>query len=222
MINYARIVANITTIRKDAQNILEIGSRDGNDAEKLRSLFEIPKDKVYLVEANPDQVPKIKRAYPDANVFDFAISNKTGKTTFNKIKQGNNEVSIGRSSLMERPEIYGDDSEKVEVHTHTGAYLLDQIKEETIDLCKIDVEGHTFEVLESFGEDIHKIKTFHLECEHVAKWEGQKLYEVNKAYLESMGYTQIMFMYVWGSVVQSDSVWAKNDILKGRSHLNRQ
>ena len=214
MINYAKIVANITQIKDQPKNILEIGSRDGKDAEKLRSLFKIPPNKVYIVEPNPDQIPKIRKDFPQAILFDFAVSNQKGSAMFNKVKPECAEGFIGTSSLMERPEFYKDKTEKIEVTVKTGAYLLEQIGEDQIDLCKIDVEGHTFEVLESFGEKIHRINTFHIESKHVAKWDGQKLYEVNKSYLESMGYTQIMFMYVWGGIIQSDSVWAKNTILK--------
>jgi len=217
MINYAKMVANVTTLRDKPKNILEIGSRDGHDAEKLRNLFKIAPENVYIVEANADQVPKIKESYPQATVFDFAVTNKPGTAYFNKVKQGFSEGFVGTSSLMDRPDLYKDKVDKVEVVAQTGAYLLEQISDEKIDLCKIDVEGHTFEVLESFGEKIHRINTFHIESEHVAKWQGQKLYEVTKAYLESMEYTQIMFMYVWGGVIQSDSVWAKNAILRGRS-----
>ena len=214
MINYAKIVANITQIKDKPKNVLEIGSRDGDDSEKLRNLFKIPPNKVYIVEPNPDQTPKIRKKYPQAILFEFAVSNKNGVTTFNKVKQECGEGFIGTSSLMDRPDFYQDKIDKIEIDVKTGAYLLDQIEDEQIDLCKIDVEGHTFEVLESFGESIDRINTFHIESEHVAKWHGQKLYDVNKSYLESMGYTQIMFMYVWGGVIQSDSVWAKNSVLK--------
>lgn len=215
MINYANIVANITKIKTNPKNILEIGSRDGNDAEKLRNIFKISPSKVYIVEPNPDQLTKIRNQYPQAVTFDFAVSNRQGTSTFNKVKQECGDGLIGTSSLMERPDFYADKVDKITVEINTGAYLLDQIDEDQIDLCKIDVEGHTFEVLESFGDSIHKINTLHIESEHVAKWQGQKLYNVNKAYLESMGFTQILFMYVWGGTIQSDSVWAKNSILKG-------
>lgn len=214
MINYAKIVANTTKLRDQAKNVLEIGSRDGNDAEKLRKLFKIEHENVYIVEANPDQTPKIRSDYPQAHVFEFAISNRNGTASFNKVRPELSEGFIGTSSLMDRPDFYNDNIEKIDIDVKTGAYLLDQIEDQEIDLCKIDVEGHTFEVLESFGQHIQRINTFHIESEHVAKWQGQKLYEVNKAYLESMGYTQIMFMYVWGGIIQSDSVWAKNSILR--------
>ena len=45
-----------------------------------------------------------------------------------------------------------------------------------IDLVKIDVEGATYEVLESFGSDINKLKFIHLEAEYVQFWQNQKLY----------------------------------------------
>jgi len=214
MLEYANIVAQITQMGSQARNVLEIGSRDGDDAEKLRSLFKIPANKIYLVEPNPDQAPKIREKYPEAQVFDFAISNKNGIELFNKIKPENDKTCIGVSSLKDRTDgFYDGRAEKIEVSVKTGKYLLEQIEDEQIDLCKIDVEGHTFEVLESFGNDINRINTFHIESEHVAIWEGQKLYDVTKAYLESVGYTQILFMYVHGGIFQSDSIWAHNRIL---------
>ena len=215
MLNYAAIVRNVTKLGTQPRNILEIGSRDGDDAEKLRSTFKIPNDKVYIVEPNPDQLPKIRHAYPQATLFDFAVSNKNGTAVFNKVTQKNSKGFIGTSSLMARPDFYAGKAEQIEVDIKTGEYLLSQIEDKQIDLCKIDVEGHTFEVLEGFGNAIHRINTFHIESEHVAKWQGQKLYSVNKAFLESMGYIQILFMYVGGGVIQSDSVWAKRSILKG-------
>ena len=219
MIKYANIVANITTLRDQAQNILEIGSRDGHDAEKLRKAFKINSKRVYLVEANPDQIPKIEKNYPNVNVFNFAISNHKGEATFNKVLSSEHEIRIGTSSLMDRPKFYADKVEMIKVPTFTGKDLLDKIHEEEIDLCKIDVEGHTFEVLEGFGDDLQRIKTMHIECEHVQKWKGQKIYEENRSFLENKGFTQIFFMYVWGGIVQSDSVWARNDILKGAKSL---
>jgi len=152
MTQYANSAAKFTTIRDQAKSILEIGTRDGHDAEKLRKLFKIDPQRVYLVEANPEQAIKVKENYPSAKTFEFAVSNVTGTMKFNKVDQSQHENRIGTSSLLDRPGFYADDTEVIEVQTQTAHYLMSKIEEEEIDLCKIDVEGYTFEVLESFKE----------------------------------------------------------------------
>ena len=83
-----------------------------------------------------------------------------------------------------------------------------------MDVCKIDVEGLTIEVLISFGEDLNKIKSFHLECEHKEVWKDQKLYDDVAKFLINNDYTQIYFHYCSGGTLQSDSIWVLNKYLK--------
>ena len=46
------------------QNVLEIGSRDGDDAYKLKEYFNIPDSRTYVVEPHPKCIALIKEKYP--------------------------------------------------------------------------------------------------------------------------------------------------------------
>ena len=96
-------------------SILEIGSRDGHDAEKLRTFGELPFESVYIVEPHPESHRSIITAYPKAKVFEFAISDKPGVIDFNAIpsapREGWTSESVmglvGTSSTLQKNyEIY--------------------------------------------------------------------------------------------------------------------
>lgn len=190
-----------------ARNVLEIGSRDGHHAEALRCAFNIAPENVHIVEPNPKQHVRIIDEYPDANLYGVAISNTEGIVTFNQIDSGDDGWD-GISGLMDRPEIYGQvRTNKISVMSMTGKSLLKMIKEE-IDLCKIDVEGLTYEVLESFGEDLNKIKVLQIETEENVIWENQKVDSQVSEYLTGMNFVKMDESFVetkWGR--QFDQVW---------------
>jgi FkbM family methyltransferase len=210
MVNYIHLIKEKTNI--EPKTVLEIGSRDADDANILREGFQIDEAKVWVVEPNPKQQVKISEKYPNFNLIKEAIFNEEKTLTFNAV---NAYDLIGVSSLLERNDRLYDrvDSEKIMVNTILGSRLLQNINEE-IDLCKIDVEGATYEVLVSFGDDISKIKSMHLENEHKEVWEGQKLYDEVKEYLISKGFTEIYFQYVNNVVLQSDTIWVQTKLLK--------
>jgi FkbM family methyltransferase len=193
-------------------NILEIGSRDGNDAFYLKNEYDIDDDKVWVVEPNPAQVEVIKNAYPNFNIIPNAVFTENTEHDFYQVIGKPDDV--GTSSLINRNDTwYENKSNIIKVKTITGKDLLEQIGEE-IDLCKLDVEGLTYEVLTSFGSDLKKIKSFHLECEHVEVWESQKLYSDVSDFLLKNNYTQIFFEYCSGGTIQSDSIWVVNTMIK--------
>lgn len=210
MVNYINLIKEKTNIVP--KTILEIGSRDADDANILREGFNISESKVWIVEPNPKQQIKISDKYPKFNLIKEAIFNEEKTLTFNAV---NSHDLIGVSSLLDRNDRLYDmiDSEKIMVNTILGSRLLHNINEE-IDLCKIDVEGATYEVLVSFGDDISKIKSMHLENEHKEVWKGQKLYDEVKTFLITKGFTEIYFQYVNNVVLQSDTIWVQTNLLK--------
>lgn len=210
MLNYIYTIKEKTNI--EPKTILEIGSRDADDANILKEGFQIEAKKVWVVEPNPKQQAKIFEKYPNFNLIKEAIFNEEKTLTFNAV---NTYDLIGVSSLFQRNDRLYDkiDSEKILVNTILGSRLLKNINEE-IDLCKIDVEGATYEVLVSFGDDICKIKSMHLENEHKEVWEGQKLYDEVKDYLISKGFTEVYFQYVNNVALQSDTIWVQTNFLK--------
>ncbi len=209
MRNYCNFILNNTFI--DPKTVLEIGSNDGVDANILKEFFNIEDQNVWVVEPNPSKHSEIFSKFPKFNLIKFAINDKTGEFDFNQVPEENS----GTSSLLNRyDEWYStSQSKKIKVKTITGKSLLKIINKPEIDLCKIDVEGLTYEVLDSFGDELTKIKSFHLENEHILIWENQKLYDEVKNFLISKGYDQIYFEYVNNSI-QSDSVWVLKKLIK--------
>ena len=212
MIDYIKTVRENTII--EPKFILEIGSRDGHDSEKLREEFNIEPSNVWVVEPNPKQQVKILEKYPNFNLITSPIFNREKKITFFRVDV-ENETLVGVSSLLNRVDKLYDEinTDRIELETMLGSTLLNVINK-PIDLCKIDVEGATFEVLESFGDEIKKIKSIHIECEHRIVWENQKLYDEVKSYLISKEFTQLHFEYCNQATLQSDSVWVQKNFMK--------
>jgi FkbM family methyltransferase len=210
MINYSREIIDKTIIKP--KNVLEIGSRDGHDAKILKDKFYLPENKIWVVEPNPKQVEYIKTVHNGFNVIPMAIFNEETEHDFYQVNGG--EMEIGTSSLINRNDNWYDSkSTIIKVKTITGKQLLNIIDEE-IDLCKLDVEGLTYEVLESFGSDLNKIKSFHLECEHIEIWKEQKLYPYISEFLNKNNYKQIFFTYCSDHQIQSDSIWVLSNLIK--------
>ena len=193
-------------------SILEIGSRDAHHAEAIRRKYNA--DNVYIVEPNPIQTIKIKNEYPGFKLFEVAISDKEGPIDFYQIDTGNEDWD-GISGTLERPDIYDNvNTNKITVQAITGKSLLSQI-EGDIDMCKLDVEGLTWNVLNSFGDSITRIKSFHLETEENEIWQNQRLDFDVKELLESKGYIkmdQVEHDTKWG--MQYDQVWVLKSEIK--------
>jgi FkbM family methyltransferase len=194
------------------KTILDLGSMDGEDANKLKNLFNLTDNDIWIVEPSTTQHAIIKETYPNFNLVTEAIYTEEGVREFNQV----NGPDAGTSSLYDRVdswyELQGKGLEKRLVNTITGYELLQRINN-PIDVCKLDVEGLTYEVLISFGDDLFKIKSFHIECEHKEVWENQRLYDEVKDYLISKNYKQIYFKFVADGDLQSDSIWVLDKYL---------
>ena len=175
--------------------------------------FQLNDTDVWVVEPNPNQIKLIELSYPNFNLIPNAIFNEETEHDFYQVIS-NNPDDVGTSSLINRnDDWYKSKTNVIKVKTITGKQLLDKIKQD-VDICKVDVEGLTIEVLTSFGDDLHKIKSFHLECEHREVWKGQKLYDDVSKFLLENNYTQIYFQHCSGETLQSDSIWVLNNYLK--------
>jgi FkbM family methyltransferase len=184
-------------------NFLEIGSRDGNDAREFAEAAGI--DKVFIIEPSPGSYREIVSAHPKFKVFRMALSNYEGTGRFFDVVEAD-LIKRGMSSLMSR-DVYGNlRTNEIEVPVCTGASFLKTHGLEAVTACKIDVEGHAYEVLEGFGPDLSRLWSLHVECELVPVWDGQKLYRDVHALLEGAGFTRLHY-WEFNDGVQCDSVW---------------
>lgn len=203
IIKYIEILKSIGFSPK---TVLEIGSREANDARVMCDAFGIKNSDVYIVEPNPEILPRI--CCKEFNLFNVAIGLDVGVKKFHQV-HGNDDV-MGTSSLIERNDGWYERNnvDEIEVNVITGKELLKSINRE-IDICKIDVEGLTWEVLKSFEDTLTKIKTIHVETEIFAYWKNQKLHGEVVSLLIDRGYKM---MWVGGDT-QKDSVWIHGSLL---------
>lgn len=154
--------------------IIEVGSRDGKDADELKKAFDINNINVHIIEPNPICVENIKKDYHNYNTHEVAFSDRNGIAEFNQINTDDVEIN-GVSSLLyrEKYELPFLNLNKIIVKTQTAA---DFFNKHSIKDCivKIDVEGFTYQVLHGFGEHLKKVKALHIETEGEIVWENQK------------------------------------------------
>jgi len=211
--------AYLQIFKSQPVTILEIGSRDGDDAELMRALSEAHPLNVFIVEPHPESYKKIIEKYPQFRTFELAVSDKTGVVDFNAIPYAVADPGhVGTSSLLKKEMmIYMRSGGRVNVENWvkvlavTGQTILQLSNRFEMDLVKIDVEGMTYEVLKSFGNDLRLLKMLHLEVELIQVWEDQQTFEKIKEYLKFYGFQELYYApkYLGGN--QGDSVWRRLD-----------
>jgi FkbM family methyltransferase len=145
--------------------VWDVGSRDGDDGFELAQRIAAPSPTthatVVCVEANPAQAAVIRSRYPQATVYELAASDTSGSAPF-VVYQGD-EGAVGSSSLDLR----------WKAHDHLPHYVIEVpterldalIGSEVIDIMKIDVEGHSLQVLHGLGDRLRQVRVFHIETE---------------------------------------------------------
>lgn len=187
--------------------ILEVGSHTGEDAERLQKYFNVDPDQVYVVEAHPTFYKNIVENYPDYKVFNFAANNTSGVVSFNAALDHDD----GRSSVLQRNIYNADNFEVVECESKRLDTFIEEQGILSIDIFKLDVEGLSYEVLESMGDSIKIVKCIQVETEYNQMWDDQKVAQDTYDYLASQG-----FVLVWRNNVanlQDDSIWIRKDLL---------
>lgn len=216
--------AYIEHFKTQPTSILEIGSRDGDCAKELQNYSRTESHNVFIVEPHPISYRNIINKYPEYKVFELAITNKPNVLDFNAVPYNNDLSVIGTSSLLKKnkslyKEMTGLSDETFEninpenwikVLGVNGITLLQLINRHEIDMVKIDVEGFTYQVLDSFGSDLRLLKMLHLEVEGVQVWENQYTTEAVVDILTWYGFKQVYYTPLWFNGKQGDSIWVRS------------
>lgn len=194
----------------------EIGSRDGHDARAVTDAWKIEPDHCFIFEAHPELAEKIKLVYPNYNVFNVALGNETKPTNFHA-GDLQREGNIGVSSVLQN---VSDDFifNSVEVDMWRFDELSNElnIKDDTLDLFKIDVEGFSYEVLIGFGEKLHHVKALQIELELKQYWKNQKLFGDVQLLMEQHNFVLLDRPYSGDSVEsqQLDCLFVQKNLIK--------
>lgn len=194
----------------EPKSVLEIGASNGMDAHYLQLTYNIDPKKVYCIEPNPNNFNTLSSSHPDFNNYHAAASNFTGKEVFQC-----HIPAADISSFKKRIDYYmysGDYRNnyydvEVEVYTMSDFFKINNIQ--SIDVCKIDVEGCTYEVLEGFGDRLSDVGAFHIEGELKTLYEDQKLFGDFKHLLLDANFNLVDYRE-FDDNTQCDSVWINN------------
>lgn len=206
--------------------IIEVGSRDGDNAEYLRT--KLKAKKAFAIEANPALVSGIAEAHPKLTVRETAISNFDGEAEFLQVNSDDVNL-LGTSSLdtskASREEMYKDVKTKIiTVPVQTLATFLEKEKlsKSVVDVVKIDIEGMTYQALVGMGDYITSVKMFHLETERKYPHPSHKNNIEVAGYMRSRGFFLAGVFYEWGPNVQ-DQIWMNKALLpEGSGPLPRE
>lgn len=194
-----------------AENIFDIGTRDGDDANFLKQ--ELNTTNVYAIEARPEAAKLTKEKYPDFMVFETAVSDFSGETKFYEIVSEDADY-VGSSSIynnkFERPE-YPYNVIKLPVITMNKLIEKNNLSDVIFDIVKVDIEGFTFQLLCGMHNYIKNVKMFHLETE---KWPTHTTHrnstEVANV-MKSHGFILVAKQYQWGEDIE-DQIWVNGDL----------
>ncbi len=194
-------------VGKDNPIIIEIGSHYGEDSLRFIETFE--KANVYCFEPDPRNIDIHKKHINDDRIklFEIALSNQTGEAEFYQsyddkeipdrvfdkydwidreeyIKKNLN--NSGSSSLKKG---YGNVLEdKIKVKTKRFDEWYDEnLSEQLVDFCWIDVQGAEKDVFNGMGNKINKIKHIWVEYGEMNYEDAMDRNETIR-YLESKGF----------------------------------
>lgn len=197
-----------------AYKIIDVGSRDGDDAQLLLSKLGNNKNcEVICIEARKDAADEIKKNYPNFMVFPTAVSNFIGESKF---VQMNDQEFLGSSSLeMTRATAYATESTIIDV----PVTRLDAIIEPgIIDVLKIDVEGHSVPAIEGMGDLMKDVLVAHIETETPirAAWGEPSNNLIVMDIMQELGFSLANVSYQWGWSIQ-DQTWVNTKHEKYRN-----
>lgn len=151
-LEYDRLTKRIMKkVIEPASNCIDVGCHKGEILEDILRLA--PNGSHIAFEPIPDFYDKLKQRYKGrAKVLPYALSDKTGKSSFQYVRNAPAYSGIEKRKYdVNKPEI-----EEIEVELKT----LDEIIPESqkIDFVKIDVEGGEFDVLKGGKKILSKNK----------------------------------------------------------------
>ena len=158
------------------KNIFDVGAFHGTYTDEI--LKSYPESNFFLFEPDEVNFNFLKKKYSNLkniNLFNTAVSNKNeigtlfsyleGSQRGSLINQDFSHLKIEDGKYIQSTEI--NDHIKNDIHQTVKVARIDTFsndrKIDTIDLCKIDIEGNEMNAFEGMGEKIYKIKIIQFE-----------------------------------------------------------
>lgn len=196
--------------------VYEVGSRDGNDGVELaKRIYGKPEGYIWqdasivLFECNPPQIEGIKQRYPEATLIPYAISDVSNKTVSFLQIHGDHNMMGSSTMNVARNDNWIKDTTTIKVETRRLDEIIEELGHQNtmIDIMKIDIEGYTWEALQSLGKYLKNVRVFHLETEPEGVARNKTNLDI-ALFMQENGYICTATENEWGPHIQ-DQVWGK-------------
>ena len=197
-----------------AHIVLDIGSREGNDAVYLSK--KLYASKVVAIDANPKAVELAKQLNPDVEIHHSAVSDFDGEVTFHQVVSDNIEIAGCSSIASKERSMFPKDFEDIVSQITVPATRMDTFLNRNkingvIDVVKIDTEGFSWQVLQGFGIRLKDVKLLHVETERDPIHDNHVLCEEITEFMKAQGFVLVDISYEWGYGIQ-DQVWVNPNL----------
>jgi FkbM family methyltransferase len=198
-----------------ADVVFDIGSRDGDDAKFISE--KLGATKVYAIEANPLAAKQIRKRHKDFNLFETAVSDYDGTTSFTQIISRHKDEA-GSSSIQNYSHFKGAEYNVIEVPVSKMDTLLksNKLEDLIIDIAKVDIEGYTYECITGWKDLVKNVKLFHLETETFYRHMNHKNNNHVINLMLRHGFLLCDTSYQWGESIQ-DQIWINTRYLDSYS-----
>jgi FkbM family methyltransferase len=177
--------------------ILEVGSRDGNQAIELSKAF--PNARILAIEGNPDTIDLLKNnisPYPNIDCVESIISDYDGIATFYKIDREKTitphaDGNPGASSLYVADPAYPHEKYAqvpIEVQCETLDSICNKYQLGSIDLIWIDLQGAEIKALRGLKERLKEVQYIWVEITHIPLYVNQPLFPEFDAFMVENGF----------------------------------
>jgi len=142
---------------------IDIGANKGEYSKEILDRF--PDIEIYLFEPSSfhkDNLTKMFGSFPNVQINNIALSNKTGTQYLYSDKYGSPLASLTKRNL-DHFDMDFEYKEEIKTQRFDEYWKTTDNVKNSIDYVKIDVEGHELSVLEGIGEFIKKIKLIQFE-----------------------------------------------------------
>ena len=206
MDEYYRWIREWSTLT--VRNVVEIGANYGQDAERLRYLFDLKQQDIYIFEAHPE-IAEIAKKLFGFNTYQKAVFDEVKDVCLHAVHI--NDKNTGISTIMKKHAMKDTLLNQYNIQSIRMDRWMEQEKINYIDFCKIDVEDATYNVLAGFGDRIADVNAIQLESEHENIYENGKLWPEIELFMEKNEFEMALFTR---HASQSDSLWIKKKYLK--------
>jgi FkbM family methyltransferase len=190
-------ILHLPGVMKLRRTVIDIGANNGVTASTFSKNFE----SVHAFEANPYLAEKVSLALPPhATLWPIALSNSCGSAEL-RIPTSNGVSMAGWASL-DRPAVGTESTwDRITVETRT----LDSFEFTSVDLIKIDVEGHELSVLSGARDTIERERPLMI----VEVWEEHRSSVISL--MSSMGFSPVALKDLCGVVGAPNNIVFKPD-----------